>query len=103
MSCAAITRAFTLIYTLALLTILTRVQLNLLGRKNYLSSVVSLSERDDSPTINLVDNEAGRSYTHGVDAEINRQYLIFSWWFLNRGWKRVRDRVEAAVKEVFGP
>lgn len=100
----SITRAFTLIYTLALLTILTRVQLNLLGRKNYLSSVVSLSEREDSPTINLVDNESasGRSYTQGVDAEVNRQYLIFSWWFLHRGWRRVREKVEAAVKEVFG-
>lgn len=99
----SITRAFTLIYTLALLTILTRVQLNLLGRKNYLSSVVSISEREDSPTIDLVDNEAGKGYTQGVDAEVNRQYLIFSWWFLNRGWKRVRERVEAAVKDVFGP
>jgi len=100
----SITRAFTLIYTLALLTILTRVQLNLLGRKNYLSSVVSLSEREDSPTINLVDNESasGKSYTQGVDAEVNRQYLIFSWWFLHRGWRRVRDKVETAVKEVFG-
>lgn len=100
----SITRAFTLIYTLALLTILTRVQLNLLGRKNYLSSVVSLSEREESPTINLVDTESasGKSYTQGVDAEVNRQYLIFSWWFLHRGWRRVREKVEAAVKEVFG-
>lgn len=99
----SITRAFTLIYTLALLTILTRVQLNLLGRKNYLSSVVSLSEREDSPTINIVDESAsGKSYTQGVDAEVNRQYLIFSWWFLHRGWRRVREKVEAAVKEVFG-
>lgn len=99
----SITRAFTLIYTVALLTILTRVQLNLLGRKNYLSSVVLLSEREDTPTINLVDNEAGKSYTQGVDAEVNRQYLIFSWWFLNRGWRRVKDKVESAVKDVFGP
>jgi peroxin-3 len=34
----AVTRAFTLIYTLALLTLLTRIQLNLLGRRSYLSA-----------------------------------------------------------------
>lgn len=34
----SITRALTLIYTLSLLTLLTRIQLNLLGRRNYMSS-----------------------------------------------------------------
>lgn len=99
---AAFTRAFTLIYTLALLTILTRVQLNLLGRKNYLSSVVSLAERDESPTISLVDNDSKKPAYGATDDEVNRQYLVFSWWFLHKGWRRVRERVEQVIKEVFG-
>merc|ERR1712000_198027 len=40
----SVTRAFTLIYSLSLLIILTRIQLNLLGRLNYLSSVISLAQ-----------------------------------------------------------
>ena len=78
------------------------MQINLLGRKNYLSSVVSLAARDDQPTISLVNNDSKKSY-NTVDDEVNRQYLIFSWWFLHKGWRRVRDKVEKAVREVFGP
>ncbi|KAF8472453.1 Peroxin-3 [Kalaharituber pfeilii] len=100
---SSITRAFTLIYTLALLTILTRVQLNLLGRKNYLLSVHMLADRDDHPTITLIDNDTRKANSQSTEDEVNRQYLIFSWWFLHKGWRRVKDRVEAAVKQVFGP
>lgn len=31
-----------------------------------------------------------------------RKYLTISWWLLNVGWKEVKDKVEAAVAEVFG-
>src|SRR5436305_9383736 len=55
---AAITRAFTLIYTLALLTLLTRIQLNLLGRRSYLSSVVSLATGGvEQSTISLENHD----------------------------------------------
>ena len=101
----AITRSFTLIYTLSLLTLLTRIQLNLLGRRNYLSSVVSLascSPNDASISLeNHDDDRAEQSY--GNDFETNRKFLTFSWWLLHRGWRKVMEKVEAAVKEVFGP
>lgn len=87
----------TLIYTLALLTILTRVQLNLLGRKKYLSSVVSIAEREGEHTIHM--EEEG----YGTDMATNHQYLTFSWWLLDRGWRNVAEKVELAVKQVFGP
>lgn len=87
----------TLIYTLALLTILTRVQLNLLGRKKYLSSVVSNAERESEHTIHM--EEEG----YGTDMATNDQYLTFSWWLLDRGWRNVAEKVELAVKQVFGP
>jgi len=87
------------------LTLLTRVQLNLLGRKNYLSSVISLAERSDNdPTIRLEahDNETAAT-AGGIDIETNRQYLTFSWWLLHRGWRLLSARVETATKQIFGP
>ncbi|KAI3391347.1 hypothetical protein diail_7498 [Diaporthe ilicicola] len=99
----AITRAYTLIYTLGLLTMLTRVQLNLLGRRSYLSSVVSLATGSNTATISLENNDDDNSaQAYGDDFEVNRKYLTFSWWLLNKGWLDVAQRVEAAVRQVFG-
>ncbi|KAI9881333.1 MAG: peroxin [Pleopsidium flavum] len=101
----SITRSFALIYTLCLLTLLTRVQLNLLGRRNYLSSVVSLaSHPTHESTISLEnhdDDSVEQSY--GNDLETNRRFLTFSWWLLHRGWREIMKKVETAVNESFGP
>ncbi|PTU24714.1 hypothetical protein P175DRAFT_0506310 [Aspergillus ochraceoroseus IBT 24754] len=101
----SITRAFTLLYTLSLLTTFTRIQLNLLGRRNYLSSVISLATPPaDSSTIRLEDHDDDDlTQTLGNDFETNRRYLAFSWWLLHRGWKQLMEEVQAAVVEVFGP
>ncbi|KAL3476124.1 Peroxin-3-domain-containing protein [Aspergillus californicus] len=99
----SITRSFTLIYTLSLLTVFTRVQLNLLGRRNYLSSVISLAiPPADSSTIRLEDHDDDLTQTLGNDFETNRRYLAFSWWLLHRGWKQLMEEVQTAVVEVFG-
>ncbi|KAI9672210.1 MAG: peroxin [Alyxoria varia] len=108
---SAITRAFTMIYTLCLLALLTRIQLNLLGRRNYLSSVVSLAQPSptaDDNNISLenrddedADAAAVRDY-YGSDLNTNRMYLTFSWWLLHRGWAILKQKVETAVAEVFG-
>ncbi|KLJ06649.1 hypothetical protein EMPG_17861 [Blastomyces silverae] len=101
----SLTRSFTLIYTLSLLTLLTRIQLNLLGRRNYLSSVVSLaSPPQNQSTINLEDHDdEGIGHAFGNDFETNRHYLTFSWWLLHRGWRQLMEKVKEAVEEVFGP
>ena len=101
----SITRAFTLLYTLSLLTLLTRIQLNLLGRRNYLSSVVSMaSHSPQDPTISLENlDDDNMEQTYGNDFETNRKFLTFSWWLLHRGWRDVMEKVEVAVKAVFGP
>ena len=99
----AITRAYTLLYTMGLLTMLTRIQLNLLGRRSYLSSVVSLATGSPHASISLEnhdDDNAEQAY--GSDFDVNRKYLTFSWWLLNRGWVDISQRVEAAVRQVFG-
>ncbi|KAI0386215.1 Peroxin-3 [Hypomontagnella monticulosa] len=100
---SSITRAFTLIYTLALLTMLTRVQLNLLGRRSYLSSVVALATGTTQSTISLENNDDDNpDHAYGSDFETNRKYLTFSWWLLNRGWVEIMEHVETAVRDVFG-
>lgn len=106
MKIQSIARALTLIYTLCLLTLLTRIQLNLLGRRTYLSSVVALASPPpaaQSSTISL-ENRDDDNYdnVYGNDFETNRKYLTFSWWLLHRGSKQIMERVMAAVKEVFG-
>ncbi|KAJ6001948.1 hypothetical protein N7522_007175 [Penicillium canescens] len=101
---SSITRSFTLIYTLSLLTIFTRIQLNLLGRRNYLSSVISLATPPvNASTISLEDHDDELTQTLGDDFETNRRYLAFSWWLLHRGWKDLMGTVQTAVEEVFGP
>lgn len=102
----SITRALTLIYTLCLLTLLTRVQLNLLGRRTYLSSVVASATAPNSisqSTISL-ENKDDDNYdnVYGNDFETNRKYFTFSWWLLHRGSKMIMERVMIAVKEIFG-
>lgn len=97
------TRSFTLIYTLALLTMLTRIQLNLLGRRSYLSSVVALATSAQSATISLENNDDDNAeQAYGNDFDTNRKYLTFSWWLLNKGWMDIMDCVESAVRTVFG-
>jgi peroxin-3 len=92
-----------LIYTLALLSLLTRVQLNLLGRRSYLSSVVALATGSQQATISLENNDdADAGQTYGSDFETNRKYLAISWWLLNKGWVDIMNRVESAVRSVFG-
>ncbi|KAF7173871.1 hypothetical protein CNMCM5623_006121 [Aspergillus felis] len=100
----SVTRSFTLIYTLSLLTIFTRIQLNLLGRRNYLSSVISLATPPaNASTIKLEDHDDDDlTQTLGNDFETNRRYLAFSWWLLHRGWKDLMNEVQAAVTDAFG-
>ena len=98
----AIARAFTLIYVLALLNLLTRIQLNLLGRRNYLSSVLALAAPREAAHIELENQDSDRlGDTYGTDFEINRKFLTFSWWLLHKGYKVIMDEVTAAVKKVF--
>lgn len=37
----------------------------------------------------------------GVGSLTERKYLTLGWWFLNRGWRGIGDRVREAANEVF--
>ncbi|KJR82299.1 peroxin-3 [Sporothrix schenckii 1099-18] len=105
---SSITRAYTLLYTTSLLVMLTRIQLNLLGRRSYLSSVVSLATGSAQATISLENNDDDNllqqqhALGNSTDFEVNRKYLAFSWWLLNRSWADLAQRVETAVRASFG-
>ncbi|KAF2404303.1 peroxisomal membrane protein [Trichodelitschia bisporula] len=105
MKITSIARAFSLVYTLALLALLTRIQLNLLGRRNYLASVVSLASPPRQESGISLENHDDDNFdqAYGNDFDTNRKYLSFSWWLLHRGCKDIIEKVTAAVKEVFGP
>lgn len=82
---------------------LTRIQLNLLGRRSYLSSVVALATGSQQATISLENNDDDNTdQAYGSDFDMNRKYLTFSWWLLNKGWADLSRRVESAVRTVFG-
>lgn len=101
----SVTRAFTMIYSISLLMLLTRIQLNLLGRLNYLSSVVSLSQPPPpgrANSISLENHEELDATSFGNDFETNRRFLTFSWYLLHRGYAQILARVRTAVEEVFG-
>lgn len=95
-----------MLYTISLLTLLTRIQLNLLGRRNYLASVVSLAsppQADASTRINLENNDDDNfEQAYGNDFETNRRYLSLSWWLLHRGSVELIEKVREAVQDVFG-
>ncbi|KAI5474393.1 hypothetical protein MNV49_003391 [Pseudohyphozyma bogoriensis] len=112
------TRTITSIYLLTLFTLQTHVQLNLLGRTAYVSSVLSSLPQSSSSSLSLPSQEdAERDLENafglglGIDGagkeeerkEVERKYLTFSWWVLNEGWKLVGERVRQAVEDVVGP
>ncbi|KAL9602597.1 MAG: hypothetical protein Q9219_001741 [cf. Caloplaca sp. 3 TL-2023] len=102
---SSVTRALTLLYTLSLLTLFTRIQLNLLGRLNYLASVMSMASRSPQDLTISLENHDDDNAEHdlGNDFDTNRMFLTFSWWLLHRGWRDVMGKVNTAVKVVFGP
>ncbi|CED83693.1 Peroxisomal assembly protein PEX3 [Phaffia rhodozyma] len=109
------TRTITTIYTLVLLSLQTRVQLNILGRHAYLRSVrepdSGPSDASHTPESSWWNLFIGAPDIHEqkVDQEIEISeddelvYLSFGWWLVHVGWKEVGQRVKLAVEEVFTP
>ncbi|EJU01369.1 hypothetical protein DACRYDRAFT_116545 [Dacryopinax primogenitus] len=115
------TRLLTIIYTTSLLTLLSRVQLNVLGRQKYVDHIIQLEAESRAtgrdPIMELLyawmyGDESQlwpeQWEKEGVDREwmtpeLERRYLTFSWWLLHVGWKEVGERVRKAVEAVFEP
>lgn len=108
-----ISRAFSLVYADALLIFFTRLQLNILGRRNYVNSVVALAQQGREGSAPSFGDLAEMGYFGDlgvsslgetlVDPDLDEQYLTFSWWLLNEGWVSLSERVEEAVRRVWDP
>ncbi|KAE8228201.1 hypothetical protein CF326_g6877 [Tilletia indica] len=115
----AFTRTLTTLYSIVLLSLQTHIQLNLVGRFNYLSSVTalakSMSKDEDewspsgsgnSPAVpSFAQDEKsseGSSDPNDLLRPVEQRYLTYSWWLLHRGALEIGTEVEAAVKHVLG-
>ncbi|CAJ0757370.1 9802_t:CDS:2 [Entrophospora sp. SA101] len=86
-------RTIAAIYLETLFMLIIHINLNLLGRYNYICSVVSLAERD-TEQLNRFSSESILSPI------IIKKYLTFSWWFLNIGYREIVERVKSSVESV---
>ncbi|KAG0195697.1 peroxin, partial [Mortierella sp. GBA30] len=98
------TRTVTALYSLTFLTLLTQVQLNLLGRFTYVSSVVALSNSTDaSYRMESPSTKGSLSSTNGIlDFQTEKKYLTFSYWLLHEGWHRWSEKVREVVEDIVG-
>ncbi|KAG9319738.1 hypothetical protein KVV02_004854 [Mortierella alpina] len=98
------TRTVTALYSLTFLTLLTQVQLNLLGRFTYVSSVVALSNTTDaSYRMESTSTKGSLSSTNGqLDFQTEKKYLTFSYWLLHEGWRRWSEKVREVIEDVVG-
>jgi hypothetical protein len=86
------TRTFACIYALVLLIALTRIQINILGRRAYLETLASQQQQRRPKSRKETDEQF----------ETERAFLSASWWFLNRGIRPLTDRIHAKVKDRLG-
>lgn len=108
-------RTLTIIYATSLLTILTHIQLNLIGRTKYLASVAQMGrmehEEEDTTIGSLFWETVVGTFFDGNSAkpeattkspslseETERKYLLLSWWLTHRGWRQVGHAIRQAVE-----
>ena len=116
--CAAFQRSVAAVYLLSLLTLHTHIQLNLIGRRKYVSAVHEQADAQNGSSNGSVESllmdksssEDGLPNGHShlpehvyADNVAERQYLTFTWWYLHRGWHAVCDRIENATQSIIGP
>ncbi|KAJ3375095.1 peroxin [Allomyces arbusculus] len=89
------TQLLTALYSVTLLTAMTRVQLNLVGRLIYLDSVLFNPARPEDIAL---QGSTDKFLPHQTE----HRFLTFSWYFLHVGWKQCADRVRNAVESVLG-
>ncbi|KAK9463240.1 Peroxin-3 [Lipomyces oligophaga] len=89
----AITRTFTLLYATALTILLTRIQINILGRKAYMISVLAACQDAESPADLGIDQE--------LETEVNRRFLSSTWWLLNPGKAELLRVIKQSTESIF--
>ena len=122
--CLAFQRTITALYLLCLLGVQTHIQLNLLGRHNYVNSVYEQAWRSATSSTSLnghnglfddealakrlkaeltgekLDEEEEDSSSKRIDGYTEQQYLSCTWWLLWKGWRDISERVRIATEEA---
>ncbi|SCU91707.1 LADA_0F11540g1_1 [Lachancea dasiensis] len=124
----SLTKLCTVIYSVSSLLLLTRLQLNILARREYLETAVKTAvEKESAVQTSLTSwitsfwqhESQAPTFSQGVDnnsihisedarkarrsSYINEQaFLSFSWWLLNRGWLQYKALAEKLVLREFG-
>ncbi|GCE97781.1 peroxin [Zygosaccharomyces mellis] len=115
----SIVKLVTVVYTVSSLLLLTRLQLNILTRREYLETAVKMAVEKESKDEGLgswfksvwTDTRASSSASPSIASSllgnnktsyINEQaFLSLSWWLLNRGWLEYEVVAEESVKSEF--
>ncbi|KEI42393.1 uncharacterized protein L969DRAFT_91840 [Mixia osmundae IAM 14324] len=104
----AFARSISSLYAVCLLALQTHIQLNLLGRYNYVSSVLEQagsgtlddSQKSFQGLSTLFSSDSSARKPIGISAMTEQRYLTFSWWLLHRGWPQITERVQSVVDGV---
>ncbi|KAH6568213.1 hypothetical protein BASA50_010565 [Batrachochytrium salamandrivorans] len=100
------TRTISSVYLINLLTVFTTLQLSILGRFFYLDSVATIAQQNQSGDVSFGENEGlgtqFKTQSRYISEYTERQYLTFSWYLLNIGWKRCVERVQKIVEDIVG-
>ncbi|SCU82219.1 LANO_0B05512g1_1 [Lachancea nothofagi CBS 11611] len=124
----SLTKLCTVIYSVSSLLLLTRLQLNILARREYLETAVKVAVEKESSTqtsltswitsfwqasprpLHRPQDQEPESPNMSEEARqarksnyINEQaFLSFSWWLLNRGWLQFKSLAETLILREFG-
>ncbi|CUS23522.1 LAQU0S10e02366g1_1 [Lachancea quebecensis] len=123
----SLTKLCTVIYSTSSLLLLTRLQLNILARREYIETAVKVAVDKESSQSSIAGWLASWWHTGTLAAlkedekehedsklsekaqqsrrssYINEQaFLSFSWWLLNRGWLQFKSLAEDLVERHFG-
>ncbi|KAJ2549163.1 peroxin [Coemansia sp. RSA 1933] len=90
-------RTLIAVYSESLLTMLVHIQLNIVGRSTYLDSVVGKFVDDNEERVVLESRSESQ-----ISLTDEQNFLMLSWWFLNRGWRQMMDLIVDAVNHSVG-
>ncbi|KAJ2008740.1 peroxin [Coemansia thaxteri] len=90
-------RTLIAVYAESLLTLLVHTQLNMVGRSTYLDSVIGKLSDPSASQISL----EGR-YESRLSMADEQNFLMLSWWFLNRGWRQLMVQIADATNHCIG-
>jgi len=100
------TRLIASVYVINLISLLTYLQINLIGRYVYIDSVITLNHnKTENSDISTSTRERALSNgeSQGLSTEIQAKYLAFSYHLIHVGWKDLAEKVREETEKEIGP